>query len=214
LLFALSAAVKGAVWEQAKWSSEARPARATAYTGDKHIGDRSPSAATAPERDGGRTGTGGPSSLPATPLPCTGSSHTPTNGTTAHQAQAQWQPRHSSADLSVAPPRVLLDARVRFPDTTPTPRRPGPLVRPADPPYCVPCPRRRGPLRGSIINHAACPQSNLSSVFVHRPLRGQLIRPGAASPSLSLLLRPLARLRVRPLVYRLSASAAQCHCCE
>uniref|UniRef100_A0A804NRH1 Uncharacterized protein n=1 Tax=Zea mays TaxID=4577 RepID=A0A804NRH1_MAIZE len=51
---------------------------------DKHVGGRSPSAATAPERDGGRTDTGGPSSLPATPPPCTGSSHTPTNGTTVH----------------------------------------------------------------------------------------------------------------------------------
>ena len=68
-------------------------------------------------------------------------------------------------------------------------------------------------VQSSITQHAP----NATSHWCSCTARCAINSSGPArpsSPSLSLLLRPPARLRVRPLVYRPSASAAQCHCCE
>jgi hypothetical protein len=122
--------------------------------------------------------------------------------------QAQGQPRHSNADLSAAPtpraPRCARPLPGHHPSPTPRRRTPcGPLI---------PCPLSPATWAPARFNHQsrATPAPNATS------RRCSCTARCAAIVSLppSLLLRHPAPLRVRPLVYRPSATAAQCHCCD
>jgi hypothetical protein len=156
---------------------------------------------------GGRTGTGGTSSLPATPPPCTGSSHTPTNGdqgTTGAGAAPSFQRRF---ERGPHPARSSMRASAS--------RTPPSCFYPTET-YAL-----RTPHTVSLVPATWAPRAVQSSITRHaRPhatsRRCSCTARCAATVSLppSLLLRHPAPLRVRPLVYRPSASAAQCHCCD